>query len=296
MNWRTSIFRRRVRPYAVQPSMPPASKVVSYRSTLGPKALLAAGGVSLGLHGLIAFVVLPAASANRFNKGSYNVRVLQRRKRTPKPLPPPPPDKAKPRSAPRPPARAVARPRRLRPASRPQPAKPRPAPRKAAPPPPVKPVFGVSKDSLALGGGTGGITMPVGTTLMKEPDAEITPPRKVPKVAVAPPPPPPPRPRPRPRPRTYNLTQVTERPRLIKRVVPRYTGRAEDAEVEGVVKLEVIIDTQGRPISVKVLKRLGYGLDQQAVIAVKRCRFSPAKVKGRPVKCRLVIPFRFRLP
>lgn len=76
---------------------------------------------------------------------------------------------------------------------------------------------------------------------------------------------------------------------------PQYTDAAQDEEVEGVVKVEVILDRTGKPIRARIVKGLGYGLDGAVKRAVMKSRFSPCKRRGMPVKCRLVIPNRFKL-
>jgi protein TonB len=78
-----------------------------------------------------------------------------------------------------------------------------------------------------------------------------------------------------------------------------YPAAAERAGVEGKVRLRVALDAHGRVSSARVLRGLGYGLDQAAVDALtRRCRFTPAIASdGRPVP--FVIEsytFAFELP
>jgi TonB family protein len=46
---------------------------------------------------------------------------------------------------------------------------------------------------------------------------------------------------------------------------------------------------------VKFLRRLGYGLDQRAVEAVRQWRFAPARMKGTPVDVVVEVGVEFRL-
>ena len=47
--------------------------------------------------------------------------------------------------------------------------------------------------------------------------------------------------------------------------------------------LEIVVRRDGSVGDVKILRRLGSGLDERAVQAVRQWRFSPARMKGTPV-------------
>ena len=78
-----------------------------------------------------------------------------------------------------------------------------------------------------------------------------------------------------------------------------YPAEAEQAGVEGDVRLRIALTDSGRVHAVHVLSGLGHGLDRAAVDAIShRCRFSPAIARdGKPVA--FVIEsytFHFELP
>lgn len=78
-----------------------------------------------------------------------------------------------------------------------------------------------------------------------------------------------------------------------------YPNEAEQAGIEGDVRLRIALTESGRVHSVHVLSGLGHGLDRAAVDAIShRCRFSPAIAHGgKPVA--FVIEsytFHFELP
>jgi protein TonB len=78
-----------------------------------------------------------------------------------------------------------------------------------------------------------------------------------------------------------------------------YPAAAESAGIEGKVRLRVALDARGHVTSARVLRGLGYGLDEAAVEALMhRCRFTPAIASdGRPAP--FVIEsytFAFELP
>jgi protein TonB len=76
------------------------------------------------------------------------------------------------------------------------------------------------------------------------------------------------------------------RPQIIPgtKVEPRYTELARQAHLQGVVVLRAVIDERGNVIDIELRKRLGFGLDEEAVKAVSQWKFTPALLNGRPVK------------
>lgn len=65
-------------------------------------------------------------------------------------------------------------------------------------------------------------------------------------------------------------------PEALTRVSPLYTEAARRTRVQGPVVLEAVIDTEGNVVRVKVIKALPFGLDDNAVAAVKGWKFRPA--------------------
>ena len=56
-----------------------------------------------------------------------------------------------------------------------------------------------------------------------------------------------------------------------------------------------VVDTEGNPQSLCVQKPAGYGLDGEAMKAVRRYRFEPATKDGKPIPARLQVEVTFRL-
>lgn len=85
-------------------------------------------------------------------------------------------------------------------------------------------------------------------------------------------------------------------PRLAREVKPSYTEEARRSGVEGEVVLEIVVRRDGTVGDVKVLQRLGSGLDQKAIDAVRQWRFEPARRAGAPVDVvvEVVVEFRVR--
>ncbi len=81
----------------------------------------------------------------------------------------------------------------------------------------------------------------------------------------------------------YRVEGDVKRPEKISGRSPIYTSNAREAGVTGVVVLDTLIDEKGDVTDVKVLQGLPMGLDEAAVKAVKRWKFKPATLDGRPV-------------
>lgn len=84
-------------------------------------------------------------------------------------------------------------------------------------------------------------------------------------------------------------------PRVKSAPDPQYSKEARRAHVQGVVVLWMVVGVDGRAHDVKVARPLGYGLDEEAVKAVQKWRFEPAKRKGKPVPVQINVEVNFRL-
>jgi protein TonB len=72
-------------------------------------------------------------------------------------------------------------------------------------------------------------------------------------------------------------------PRLILQVPPEYSDDGRKARIEGTVELLVIIRADGTVQVESVRQGLGYGLDKNAIDAVKQWKFVPSRKDGKPV-------------
>ena len=85
------------------------------------------------------------------------------------------------------------------------------------------------------------------------------------------------------------------RPIPIKAAAPDYTEEARRARFQGVSLVTLIVDSQGMPKNVRVVRPIGLGLDEKAIEAVLRYRFKPAIKNGEPLPNRISIEVNFRL-
>jgi TonB family protein len=86
-------------------------------------------------------------------------------------------------------------------------------------------------------------------------------------------------------------------PSVIRQVRAQYTQEAMDAHIEGVVVLEAVVLADGNVGDVKVVKSLDttYGLDQQAVKALKQWLFKPGTKDGKAVAVQVDVEINFTL-
>jgi periplasmic protein TonB len=76
---------------------------------------------------------------------------------------------------------------------------------------------------------------------------------------------------------------------------PEYTEEARRAKIQGTCILWLIVDAEGRPRDIRVVRGLGYGLDAKALETVKQWRFEPARKDGQPVNVQVSVEVGFRL-
>lgn len=93
----------------------------------------------------------------------------------------------------------------------------------------------------------------------------------------------------------YRMSELSTIPVLVYKVAPDYSDEARAARCHGTVLLGVIIDETGKPRDIHVLKPLGLGLDEKAVEAVQRWRFSPGLKDGQPVCVAANVEVNFQL-
>jgi protein TonB len=93
----------------------------------------------------------------------------------------------------------------------------------------------------------------------------------------------------------YRPGSGVDPPRLLKEVRADYTDQARRANVAGEVVLEIVVRRDGTVGDIRVMQRLGSGLDQKAIDAVRQWRFAPARLKGTPVDVIVEVAVEFKL-
>jgi len=94
----------------------------------------------------------------------------------------------------------------------------------------------------------------------------------------------------------YSIGGDVTAPKVISSVDPDFTDEARRAKYQGIVTVGLIVDAQGNPQNVHVIRAIGYGLDEKAVEAVRQYKFKPAIKQGKgPVPVQLAINVNFRI-
>lgn len=76
---------------------------------------------------------------------------------------------------------------------------------------------------------------------------------------------------------------------------PEYSEEARKLKYQGVLVLNLVVDSAGKPVHIQILNPLGLGLDEKAVAAVSTWKFSPAQKDGEPVAVMVNIEVNFHL-
>lgn len=200
--------------------------------------------------------------------------------------PPPKVEEPKKEEPPPPPPKKIVKPPPVKVAV----VKPVEVPKEETPPPPneeapkeqpqkvVPVVVGISMSSTTA---NGNFAAPVGNTMYGKTADKAVKPEEVKAYAA---------------PKYMPAYQVDSQPEVAAEFKAQYPEEARRAEIEGSVLLKVTIDTEGRVVDVKVIRGVGYGLDQAAVDALKRFKFKPAVKSGEAVSTTITYQYNWELP
>ncbi len=227
---------------------------------------------SLALHGAFAVGAVLLPKPKRTTTVAIELAEAKKKKEPPKPPPPPPPPPAPEKPKPRPPPPQQAQ------------AKVAPEAKTEAPPPTPGENEGFVDTGISLGNADGpGIAVPTAVAAAATRPvlaSAATARHRVEQLAPAP---------------ATECSDPVVKPRRKSLVTPKYTLEARQADIEGIIRVEVTIDETGRVASARVLSGLGYGLDETALAAAKMCTFEPATQCGKPIVGTAVLPFRMEL-
>jgi TonB family protein len=93
----------------------------------------------------------------------------------------------------------------------------------------------------------------------------------------------------------YKIGGGVSAPVPVFRPEPEYSEEARKAKWQGAVMLSLVVDENGVPQDIKVVRSLGLGLDQKAIEAVQKWRFKPGLKDGKAVPVTANIEVNFRL-
>jgi periplasmic protein TonB len=93
----------------------------------------------------------------------------------------------------------------------------------------------------------------------------------------------------------YEIKEVDVKAEVTERKLPGYTREARRVGVQGIVVLKVLLASDGKIDRVRVVRRLPYGLTENAIRVACEIKFKPAMKAGQPVAQWLSVQYAFRL-
>ncbi len=93
----------------------------------------------------------------------------------------------------------------------------------------------------------------------------------------------------------YRVGGEVSAPVLVSKTEPEYSEEARKAKYSGTVLLSLVVDANGLPRDIKVVRPLGLGLDEKAIEAVQKWRFRAGMKGGHAVATAATIEVSFRL-
>ena len=141
---------------------------------------------------------------------------------------------------------------------------------------PAKQVFGISKSTITDDTATDAVDVKAGNTVAKAPDLEKSDDENSLPIPT-------------------DDYLVNEMPKALKEVRAPYPPEAKAKGITGSVVMDVLIDAVGKVRDVKLVKGLGYGLDEAALSAIRLFEFRPARVGEKAVAVRIRYKYNFVL-
>ncbi|MEO0224325.1 MAG: TonB family protein [candidate division WOR-3 bacterium] len=91
----------------------------------------------------------------------------------------------------------------------------------------------------------------------------------------------------------YEFFKVEIKPQVIKSVPPEYPEYAKKAGIEGRVVISAVVDEEGNVVDAQIVSSTNSIFNEPALKAAYQYKFSPAMMKDKKVKVRVLIPFNF---
>ncbi len=146
------------------------------------------------------------------------------------------------------------------------------------PKPEVRKVFGTTRDSLKASDPSAGVEVKAGNTVASVPDNQTLNDDDPSRVPIP-----------------VEEYLISAPPQLLESFKPKYPPEARERNIEGAVRVEILIDRQGVVRTAKVIQGLGFGTEEAAWEAAKRLRFKPAEASGQAVAVKIQFVINFEL-
>lgn len=85
-------------------------------------------------------------------------------------------------------------------------------------------------------------------------------------------------------------------PVVVKQVAPSYPLEMRERGVQGVVTVDMLVDSTGRVVEASVARASHPVFAERAIEAAKAWTFKPAMADGRAITTRVRVPFEFVMP
>lgn len=92
-----------------------------------------------------------------------------------------------------------------------------------------------------------------------------------------------------------SIKSLTQKPRLTYKEKAKYTEEARQAQVQGVVALQLLISAEGQVKDILVVRLLSHGLTIKAVEAAHSMKFEPGMKDGQRVAVLVNVEFSFNI-
>jgi TonB family protein len=95
--------------------------------------------------------------------------------------------------------------------------------------------------------------------------------------------------------RTFKANEVTQKAVITYKAQPEYTEEARKNQVQGVVRVQAVLNANGSVTGIRAISTLPFGLTDKAIAATRRVQFIPAKKDGRNVSQYVTLEYSFRI-
>ena len=92
------------------------------------------------------------------------------------------------------------------------------------------------------------------------------------------------------------INGVDQGPVVVKQVAPSYPMELRERGVQGVVMVDMLVDSTGRVVDATVARASHLMFAERAIEAAKAWTFKPATADGRAGTTRVRVPFEFVMP
>lgn len=93
----------------------------------------------------------------------------------------------------------------------------------------------------------------------------------------------------------FNLADLDRVPEPVLQMAPLYPPKLKKKGEEGIVRVEFVVDTQGRVVGAFVFESTNHGFDEATLATVAKWKFRPGTRGGRAVNTRMRVPISFSL-